>query len=291
MMTLVQNGGKWVKRGIAVFTTPASVLAAFGQQLSYDEVMRGLYVFEDSSDQKKILNGIAQKQRDFWNDIETVEYYRNTHWNLPGMKEHSQKTLRSLNLQDKQKIVDLGCGWGRVAQELLKKKINLDYIGIDFSDNMLKQARKELIEHSKGRIDFINHDLTQGIPLKENSADKILANWGIVYFPQHILEKTLTEVYRALKPGGIFVCGAIVKNANFVMLALKTILTHPIESVKKRKIIKKGVKFGEKVKKLFPLYTKEQLSLMISEAGGLETVDQYSTLSGRSITIVARKPS
>jgi len=85
------------------------------------------------------------------------------------------------------------------------------------------------------------------------------------------------------------VCAAIIEGANFFLLALRCIpaLINP----RTRKIIQKGIKFGAHINKLFPLYTKEQLELMIKEAGGLEIIDVYPTIKGRSVTIVAQKPA
>jgi len=286
MITLVENGSKHLRK--AVLTTPASVLAAFGKEINYNDIEEGLYLFEPE-DQKRIIAGIKQKQFHFWNSIETVEYYRDIHWQLPGMEEHAKKTLESLAIQNSDLVVDLGCGWGRIAEQLLSFKLNFQYIGIDFSDEMLKMARKNIQELGNGKIAFQNHDLAQGMPLADNVANKILANWGIVYLPQDELKPTLAEVHRVLKPGGIFVCAAIVEGASFVLLALRCLPA--FISSKKRKIIKKGMKFGARVKKLFPLYTRDQLELMIGEAGQLEIIDMYPTIWGRSVTIVARKPA
>jgi len=286
MITLVESGSKRIGRN--VFTTPATILAAFGEELGYSDIEEGLYLFEPE-DQKKILAGTKQRQFHFWNDIRTVEYYRDVHWQLPGMKEHAHETIQSLDVEEQQTIVDLGCGWGRVAEQLLKMKINFTYIGIDFSDEMLKLARGEVEQRGDGRVNFKNHDLSQGIPLDNDCADRILANWGIVYFPQEELKQALAEVNRVLKPGGLFICAAIVEGANFFLLALRYLpaLINP----KTRRIIKKGMRFGARIKKLFPLYAKEQLELMIKEAGGLEIIDVYPTIKGRSVTIVAQKPA
>lgn len=288
MIALAEFGGKQINKK-SIFVTPGTVLAAFGQKLSYKDIMEGLYLFDKDKDQERILNGIAQKQKDFWSDIEVVRYYFQDHWQLPGMREHSKKILNSLNMQNNDMVLDLACGWGRVAQEILNLQINFKYIGIDFADNMLERAREEVQKFGDGRVDLINHDLSSNIPCPDNFADRVLANWGIVYLSQEQLQNALQEVNRVLKPGGIFVCAAIVEGANFILLALKSMLSHPIEAFKKRKIIKKGMGFGAQIKKLFPLYTKEQLSLMITEAGKLEIIDQYSTISGRSLTIVAQK--
>lgn len=287
MIPMVEYGSKRVSK-TAVFTTPATVLAHFGEELSYADLKKGLYLFE-KRDQEKILAGVKQRQFEFWNDIETVQYYRDVHWQLPGMEEHAKKTLKSLNVQEGHVIVDLGCGWGRVAEQLLQTKVDFTYLGIDFADEMLRLARRDVERLGDGRVNFKNHDLSQGIPLESDCSDRILANWGIVYFSQKELKDALAEVSRVLKPDGLFVCAAIVEGANFFLLALRYLPA--FINPKSRKIIMKGMKFGTRIKKLFPLYTKEQLELMIKEAGGLEIIDAYPTIKGRSVTIMAQKPT
>ena len=79
MITMVEHGSKRINR-VAVFTTPASVLAAFGKELSYKDIVDGLYLFEPN-EQEKIFTGLKQKQFQFWNDIEVFEMLNGRSYN------------------------------------------------------------------------------------------------------------------------------------------------------------------------------------------------------------------
>ena len=52
------------------------------------------------------------------------------------------------------KVVDLGCGVGYIAKEILENFDDVDYLGIDFSKAMIKQARRIV-----PGLDFIVGDL------------------------------------------------------------------------------------------------------------------------------------
>lgn len=96
------------------------------------------------------------------------------------------------------KILDLGCGNGRISE--LIQKHDCDYIGMDNSEGQINEARK-LFPNVKFEIG----DLVR-IPLPDNSLDQI---WTIAAF-HHLTDKktraeALQEMKRVLKPGGIII--------------------------------------------------------------------------------------
>ncbi len=68
---------------------------------------------------------------------------------------------------------------------------------------MLSVARKKVAESSFAKtLEFVKGD-SEALPFDENSFDAITVSFGIRNFEN--LEKGLSEIYRVLKPGGIFV--------------------------------------------------------------------------------------
>lgn len=59
-------------------------------------------------------------------------------------------------------ILDLGCGNGSVARELEKRGHTGKYIGMDFSEEMLEEARKK-VQRPTSHVEFIQADLTVAI--------------------------------------------------------------------------------------------------------------------------------
>ena len=95
------------------------------------------------------------------------------------------------------KILDLCTGTGDIAALLKKRFPSADITGVDFSDAMLKIARRK---HKT--INFVNADCLK-LPFEDNSFDLVTISFGLrntVSF-----DKALSEISRVLKPGGIFV--------------------------------------------------------------------------------------
>ncbi len=98
------------------------------------------------------------------------------------------------------KVLDLGCGTGRMTMNLVK--FGAAVTGVDVSEEMLNLARKKC-----RAAEFVLAN-SENLPFEEGSFDVVVASFLIVHLKG--LEKTFDEVYRVLKPGGVF----IVTNVN-----------------------------------------------------------------------------
>lgn len=105
-------------------------------------------------------------------------------------------------------ISDLGCGTGELI-ELLVKQAEKKMIGIDSSPEMLDQARSRLSDYS--RIELRLGEL-EHLPMKNNEIDAAVMNMVLHYISQPKL--AISEVFRALKPGGLFVLTDFEKHDN-----------------------------------------------------------------------------
>ena len=99
-------------------------------------------------------------------------------------------------------VVDLGCGGGRNAGELLKKYSNAHVTAIDYSDLSVAKAKsynKEMI--AAGRCTVQQGDVSN-LKLAKESFDLATAFETIYFWPG--LEKCFAQIAGALGPGGIF---------------------------------------------------------------------------------------
>jgi len=92
-------------------------------------------------------------------------------------------------------VVDLGCGTGFFTDILATKYQQV--IGLDISTKMLAFAN----ENRSRDIYWLEGD-ANSIPLQNDSVDLIYSNLMIQWCDP--LEKTLTEIIRVLRPGGVF---------------------------------------------------------------------------------------
>ena len=100
------------------------------------------------------------------------------------------------------KILELGCGGGRNAGELSNRFPSAKVTAIDYSEVSVaksKEYNKDLI--ASGRMSVKQGDASD-LRLPVDTYDIATAFETIYFWPG--LEKCFTEVYRVLKPGGVF---------------------------------------------------------------------------------------
>ena len=99
-------------------------------------------------------------------------------------------------------ILDIATGTGDLAISLAKTTAK-EIVGLDISDGMLKVGRKKInTKNLDDKISMVIGD-SENLPFEDDSFDAITVAFGVRNF--ETLEKGLAEIYRVLKPEGIFV--------------------------------------------------------------------------------------
>jgi SAM-dependent methyltransferase len=130
------------------------------------------------------------------------------HWLVVAYLPVLNTLKNSLGRLDKAKILDFGCGGGRISK-LYKDFYCADVVGADISEEMINEARKN---DPTGK--YILVDEHYKIPLNVQ-LDCSMANWVLVSICSlELMTMALKEVYGLLKKDGIFV--ALVNNEDFV---------------------------------------------------------------------------
>jgi SAM-dependent methyltransferase len=105
-------------------------------------------------------------------------------------------------------VIDLGSGAGNdcfVARAETGE--NGKVIGIDFTPEMIEQARKNVKARNFTNVEFIQGDI-ENIPLEANLADVVVSNCVLNLVPNKKI--VFNEIYRILKPNGHFSISDIV---------------------------------------------------------------------------------
>ena len=104
--------------------------------------------------------------------------------------------IKDLKIKNNSKILDLACGSGDITKIISKISPNTNVIGLDFSSEMLKIARKK-----NPNKKFILGDATD-LKFGESEFDYITIFFGL----RNIQNRTvaISEIYRVLKNGGLF---------------------------------------------------------------------------------------
>lgn len=124
------------------------------------------------------------------NDLKELDGYEATTINP---EEVANKIIKILKIKKSDKVLEIGCGAGMIAQYF-----DCDYVGIDYSKSLVKK-HIELLKHSvlmaKGN----------DIPFKDKYFDKAFAYSVFHYFPdKEYVEKVIKELKRVCK-GKIFI--------------------------------------------------------------------------------------
>ena len=112
-----------------------------------------------------------------------------------------KRTIRKLKKSNPGTILDIATGTGDFAVAATKSG-DVRVTGIDISEGMLQVGRKKIQRKNlQEKIEFIKAD-SENLPFENDAFDAAIVGFGVRNFEN--LEKGLTEIYRVIKPGGIF---------------------------------------------------------------------------------------
>jgi demethylmenaquinone methyltransferase/2-methoxy-6-polyprenyl-1,4-benzoquinol methylase len=113
-----------------------------------------------------------------------------------------KKAIADLNIQENDKILDMGCGTGRNI--LLMNKYaseNSLLVGMDISEDMERQFNTKC--QSYPNIKFVNNRIDQTFKL-DQEFDKVFISFVIHGFPHEVRKTVIQNAYNNLKKGGVF---------------------------------------------------------------------------------------
>ncbi|KAK5108955.1 Delta(24)-sterol C-methyltransferase [Meristemomyces frigidus] len=118
-----------------------------------------------------------------------------------AMARHEHYLALKMNIQEGQRVLDVGCGVGGPAREIVKFT-GCNTVGLNNNDYQIERAtnyaKREGLDH---KLSFTKGDFMQ-MPYPDNSFDAVYAIEATVHAPS--LEGIYTEIFRVLKPGGVF---------------------------------------------------------------------------------------
>jgi trans-aconitate 2-methyltransferase len=127
------------------------------------------------------------------------------------------EVLERLPLEGDERVLDAGCGTGRVTELLLARVPRGEVVALDVSVAMLDEARRRLAPRGE-RVSYIHADLGQPLPIEE-PVDAILSTATFHWVPDH--DALFANLAAVLRPGGRLVaqCGGFGNIARFIEVA------------------------------------------------------------------------
>ena len=111
----------------------------------------------------------------------------------------SAQVCDAAQIEDGQRILDTGCGFGGTIASLNDRFNNLDLVGLNISGKQLERAREQVQAKANNSIEFVEGDACE-LPFADNSFDVVLAVECIFHFPSRV--RFFQEARRVLRPGG-----------------------------------------------------------------------------------------
>ncbi|EME41188.1 hypothetical protein DOTSEDRAFT_73570 [Dothistroma septosporum NZE10] len=118
-----------------------------------------------------------------------------------ALARHEHYLALKMNLQEGQRVLDVGCGVGGPAREIAKFS-GVNIVGLNNNDYQIERAiRYAEKEGLSKQLSYIKGDFMQ-MSFPDNSFDAVYAIEATVHAPS--LEGIYSEIFRVLKPGGVF---------------------------------------------------------------------------------------
>lgn len=145
-----------------------------------------------------------RQSRDIYDDVLTrstwwSRLYMDLFWGGVDDNEIARKVLACIPDDFPGKVLDVPVGTGIFTAAKYARMKRADIIGLDYSRDMLDQARARFRKEGIGNCRLIQGDVG-ALPFDDETFDIVLTMNGFHAFPDK--EKAYSEVNRVLKPGG-----------------------------------------------------------------------------------------
>jgi len=107
-------------------------------------------------------------------------------------------------IEDGERVLDLGCGYGRLAKYLLPSRKLEAYVGVDCSPVMLRKFHERYAASEAERatpLVLVQGDIDR-VPLRDASVDVAIVSAVYLHNHKDVTRRSIAEVRRVLRPGG-----------------------------------------------------------------------------------------
>lgn len=135
----------------------------------------------------------VSSQYDQWARVYDVFWRRYVNKTLPVAQ-------RVAGVRGGERVLDLACGTGELAQRIVRAVPDVEIVGVDLSSSMVDRARKKL--GGEPSVQFQRAD-AHNLSFEENAFDVVVCASTFHYFTHPSV--VIGEVARVLRPGGRFI--------------------------------------------------------------------------------------
>lgn len=232
--------------------------------------------------ERKYAEYLLEKTRQDYNSIaEDFSRTRQFTWDIEILSQYAL---------DGERVLDLGCGNGRLLEILGEKPI--EYFGLDTSEKLIEIAKKKYPQDRFEVGDILK------LPYSDNFFNKVFAIRILHHIPSKAFRlRAIEEIKRVLKPGGILILTVWnVWGSKYKINLLRTIKYSFLKIVGRP-----GLDFGdafipwwkmnEKLSRYFHFFTKSELKNLVRKSNlKIEKIWSSRINDNSDIYLIAKKP-
>jgi demethylmenaquinone methyltransferase/2-methoxy-6-polyprenyl-1,4-benzoquinol methylase len=141
----------------------------------------------------------TQRVREIFTGI-AGEYDRvNTVISLGQIGRWRRKLVETMDLSEKDKVLDLGCGTGQLTRLIAESVPKGEIVGVDLTPEMIEEARRALSERFSSAVNF---QTGKGESLDLDTGYFDTATSAFTLRNVEDVRQVLSEMQRVVKPGG-----------------------------------------------------------------------------------------
>lgn len=227
---------------------------------------------------KEYAEYLLRKTKEDYNLI--ADDFSRTRWNI-----WTEFSIFGDYVREGDKLLDAGCGNGRLL-ELLKDK-NINYTGIDISEELINLAEKRYPRNNFLVADNLN------LPFPDDNFDKIFSVAVLHTIPSvELRNRALSELKRVLRQGGLLILTVwdIWRKDTFLLLLKYYLLK--LLGKSKLDFGDAFVPWADKTERYYHFFTKKELKSLVEAAGFkilLSDVAKNETGKRSNIYLIAQK--
>jgi len=106
-------------------------------------------------------------------------------------------------IQGCNKVLDLGCGPATQLAQIAQINPQIEFVGVDMSENMLKNARAYCDQQGVNNISFVRDDISILNTIPDNSVDAVISTLALHHLPnERLLRNCYGQIKRVLREEG-----------------------------------------------------------------------------------------
>ena len=121
---------------------------------------------------------------------------------FPPHRDEGEAVLVAELPADVERVLDLGCGDGRLLDLVLRARPGATGVAVDMSPPMLDAVRARF--EGDERVEVVEHDLEQPLPDGVGPFDVVVSGLAIHHCDDERKRALFGEIFDLLRPGGLF---------------------------------------------------------------------------------------